>query len=160
MNQTTAAPMDQTPFAQTTEIINLLVTGGRLDGSHKLIETSFKCAEEMLGPILTNEHGFRYDKTLHVPKDVLMLTEAQKWCPQLYVAGFCNGCACENHKSVSIDRSMWDALWVISRRTRCPTKNLDDSDCKDTRCIFGHGTKAEQNLRALRLAQWQSMRKP
>ena len=159
MNQTPSAPVHQTAFAQKAEIINLIVKGGRLDGSHKLIETSFKCAEEMLGPVLTNEHGFRYDRTLHVPNDVLEWTEAQKWCPRLFVAGFCNGCAYESHKSISIDRSMWDALWVTSRRTRCPTRDLEDSECKDSRCIFGHGTKAEQNLRALRLAQWHSMRK-
>ncbi|KAL9631109.1 MAG: hypothetical protein Q9204_004390 [Flavoplaca sp. TL-2023a] len=159
MNQTTSAPLNQTHFAQKPELINLIVTGGRLADSYKLMQTSFDCTKEMLGPILTNEHGFRYDKPLHVSKEMLQSMEAQKWCPHLYVAGFCNGCAREKHLSITIDRSMWDALWVISRRTRCPTKNLDESDCKDTRCIFGHGQKAEQNLRALRLAQWQSMRK-
>lgn len=160
MNQTTSAPMNRTPCAQNTEIINLIVTGGRLADSYKLIETSFKCTEEMIGPILINEHGYRYDKPLHVPKDVLKLTEAQKWCPRLYVAGFCEGCGCGSHRSIQMDRSMWDALWVISRRTRCLNKNLDNSDCQNTRCIFGHGTKADQNLRALELAQWQSIRKP
>ncbi|KAL8984573.1 MAG: hypothetical protein Q9205_001490 [Flavoplaca limonia] len=160
MNQTSSAPINQTHFAQKPDLISLIVTGGRLADSYKLVQTSFDCTEEMRGPMLTNEHGFRYDKPLNVTKEMVQSIEAQKLCPHLYVAGFCNGCACEKHLSISIDRSMWDALWVISRRTRCANRDLEDSECKDTRCIFGHGTKAEQNLRALRLAQWQSMRKP
>ncbi|KAL9007352.1 MAG: hypothetical protein Q9180_009685, partial [Flavoplaca navasiana] len=56
MNQTPSAPMNQTSLPQKTEIISLVVTGGRLAGSFKLIDTSLNCTKEMLGPILTNEH--------------------------------------------------------------------------------------------------------
>ena len=61
--------VSQTPSASEPEFIDLLVEGGQMEKSSKLIEID--CVEEMLGPILTNDNGVRYDKPVHVSKNLV-----------------------------------------------------------------------------------------
>ncbi|KAL8645494.1 MAG: hypothetical protein Q9226_007279 [Calogaya cf. arnoldii] len=127
-------PTQSFPKSATVDF-NTFIDGA--DGPFRLINMNI--ISELLGPILKDGKGTRYEKPLHVRKELIEATEAYNICPRLYLAGFCHGCD-KDHESARIHLDMWNALWIISRREPCPTKYQMDMDCIDTKCIYGHGS--------------------
>lgn len=88
-----------------------------------------------LRPILSDGHGRRIDKPLHIDRGLLLVHNKQL-CPQLYLKGYCPGCGKDHSLPWPLGTHDYDNLWLSARQDTCPR-----ADCHNPTCILGHKPK-------------------
>jgi hypothetical protein len=96
-----------------------------------------------LGPVLTDQSGRRFDRSLDVDQAVVERIKKGTLCYYLFLRGECVSPACaRNHVHRPLTDEEFDALWLLARQGRCyKNRKADrdaDNDCSNAMCVYGH----------------------
>ncbi|KAL6699115.1 hypothetical protein J3F84DRAFT_243156 [Trichoderma pleuroticola] len=101
-----------------------------------------KAQSDRLGPVLKDNRGRRFDRTLQVNDAIVERLKKGSLCYYFFLRGECLLSSCRsNHAHRPLTNEEFDALWWMARQHVCFKNRKVDrtgSDCSDVRCIYGH----------------------